>query len=77
MGYNTVAQIRLACGMGNTPSDSTITYWVGLIDGLIVSYDASPDTSIAAIIEARSAPMLHMAEIVASNIPPTAPRQPA
>jgi len=52
MAYNTTAQIRSYCNMAaSTPPDATIERWQVLIDALIVQYNSSPDTSIAAIIE--------------------------
>lgn len=54
MAYNTEQQIRDICGMGATnPTSAQITRWQTLIDALITAYNDSPDSSIAAIIEAN------------------------
>ena len=51
-GYNTHLVIRGTLGMSASyPTDTLITNWVNLIDGMIERVKSSPDTATAAHIE--------------------------
>lgn len=51
---NTTAEIRKHCNMTNDyPSDATIEYWTGIINGLIIAFTESPNESVAKVIEAN------------------------
>lgn len=51
-GYNSHAVIRGTLNMGAAlPTNTIITYWVDMIDGMIERYKAAPPSATAALIE--------------------------